>query len=260
MRTQNILITLTMLGGLALAACAPSGAPNTTSLPLNGTSWLLATLNGKPALTETQVSLNFEADRLSGSDGCNRFNGGYEASDSKFSVGQNLASTMMACPEPIMQQAAAFTQALTKAGSYQNDGKQLTLLDADGKALAVFNAQSQSLEGASWIVTGYNNGKQAVVGVLSGSNLTASFGPDGKLSGSAGCNNYNASYKVSTNTIQIGPAATTRMMCSDPAGVMEQEMQFFKALETAAAYRIDGNFMELRTADDAMAATFERVP
>jgi hypothetical protein len=49
-------------------------------------------------------------------------------------------------------------------------------------------------------------------------------------------------------------------MCPEPAGVMEQEMLYLKALETAATYRIDGNFMELRTADDAMAATFESVP
>jgi len=260
MRTQRFLIVITMLGGLALAACASSSSPSTTSLPLDGTGWLLVTLNGKPALTETQVTLNFESGQLSGRDGCNRFSGGFEASDGKFSVGQNLASTMMACPEPIMKQAAEFTQALTQAAAYQNDGKQLTLLGSDGKALAVLDAQSKSLEGTSWIVTGYNNGNQAVVGVLTGSQLTANFGPDGKLSGSAGCNNYNSTYQVSENTIQIGPAATTRKMCSEPAGVMEQEMQYLQALETAATYRIDGSFMELRTADDAMAVTFERVP
>ncbi len=256
----KFIISLTMLGGLVLAACASGGLPNGTNLPLNGTSWLLVTLNGKPTLDVTQVTLNIEADRLNGSDGCNRFNGSFKGSDGKFSVGQNLASTMIACPEPIMKQAAEFTQALTQAAAYQNDGKQLTLLDGGGKALAVFDAQNKSLEGTSWIVTGYNNGKQAVVGVISGSEQTANFGPDGKLSGSAGCNNYNTSYKVATNTIQIGPAATTRKMCPEPAGVMEQEMQFLMALETAATYRIDGNFMELRTADDAMAATFERVP
>ena len=42
------------------------------------------------------------------------------------------------------------------------DGQQLTLTDASGKALASFTRQSSELGGSSWLVTGYNNGKQAV--------------------------------------------------------------------------------------------------
>jgi heat shock protein HslJ len=46
--------------------------------------------------------------------------------------------------------------------------------------------------------------------------------------------------------------------CAEPPNVMEQEMQYLQALSTAATYRIDGSKMEFRTADGALAATFQR--
>ncbi len=130
---------------------------------------------------------------------------------------------------------------------------QLALFDADGKALATFTQQSADLAGTSWIVTGYNNGQGAVVSVITGVELTADFGADGTLSGSAGCNRYTATYEVSGTGLKIGPAAATRMACAEPAGVMEQEAQFLQALATAATYRLEGDRLELRTADGALA-------
>lgn len=157
-----------------------------------------------------------------------------------------------------MQQALAYITALKQAATYKINGQQLTLLDACGKTLTAFTSQSSELGGTSWIVTGYNNGNQAVVSILIGSELTADFSADGKLSGSAGCNNYTAMYAVSGKKIKIGRIASTRKMCADLAGVMEQETQYVKALETAATYRWDGNYLELRTTDGALAAKLAR--
>jgi heat shock protein HslJ len=261
MRSKVLLTTLII--ALVAAACAPTAAPATqpaqpkeqpvSGNALDGTSWLLVTLNGQPALQDTTVTLNFADGTATGSDGCNRYTGGYAADSTNIKFGQ-LASTMMACPEPIMKQASAYLQALAQAATYKSSAKQLTLVDAGGQELAVFNAQSSELASTSWIVTGYNNGKQAVVSVQAGAELTANFGTDGRLSGSSGCNTYNASYTTDGNKITIGPAATTMMACEQ--AVMDQEQQYLAALSTAATYRIDGSKLELRTADGALAATF----
>jgi heat shock protein HslJ len=141
---------------------------------------------------------------------------------------------------------------LTDAVSYKIDAQQLMLLNASGKTLASFSKQSTQLGGTSWLVTSSNNGKQAVVSTVIETKLTANFGTDGKLSGSAGCNNYMASYEVSGKSIKIGAIAATRKMCIK-ADVMEQEQQFLKALETVATYQFDGNRLELRTATNALA-------
>jgi heat shock protein HslJ len=268
MRNKVLMATLMMIALIA-AACAPTAAPAAQPAQpkeqpvsgtntLDGTSWTLATLNGQPALKDTTVTLNFAAGKVTGSDGCNNYNGSYTADGTNIKFNQPMAATMMACPDPIMKQADAYQQALSQAATYKANAKQLTLYDASGKELAVFNAQSNDLAGTSWIVTGYNNGKQAVVSVALNTELTANFGTDGKLSGSAGCNNYTASYTTDGNKISISPAATTMMACEQ--AVMDQETQYLAALATAATYRIDGNKLELRTADGALAATFTKAP
>ena len=218
----------------------------------------MTTLNGQPALKDTTVTLNFEAGRVSGSDGCNRYNTTYAADGTNLLFDQPIATTMMACPEPIMVQATAYLQALGQTATYQNDGQQLSLLDASGKELVTFAAQSSELGGTSWIVTGYNNGKQAVVSVMLDTTITANFGADGNLSGNAGCNEYSAPYQTTGPKITIGQGISTMKFCASPEGVMDQEQQYLAALQTAATYRIDGTTLEMRTADGALVASFQK--
>lgn len=263
MRTRKTWILLAVVASL-LAACMPAGpstgvTPNTPGIPLADTGWVLETLSGQPVIPDTQVTLNFQNDALNGTDGCNRYSGTYTVDGAKITVNQDIVATMMACAEPIMEQASTYIDALTQAATYTVSGRQLTLLDASGKTLATFTQQSRELSSTSWTVTGYNNGRQAVVSVLAGSTLTLEFGADGKLGGSAGCNTYTATYEVSGGSLKIGPAASTRKMCADPAGVMEQEAQFLKALETATSYAIDGDQLEMRTADGALAVAATRI-
>ena len=118
-------------------------------------------------------------------------------------------------------------------------------------------AANVRLEDAAWLLVTLNG--QAP---LEGSLAWAQF-QDGTVTGTAGCNRYNAAYSAmdagnSSGSLGIGPAASTRMACLEPEGVMEQEAQYLAALESAATYSIDGDRLEMRTADDAMAALFQR--
>ena len=70
--------------------------------------------------------------RTHGSDGCNRFNGNYETSAQTLRFGQ-MASTMMACIPPAGLISREFIGALTATVSYRIQGKQLSLLDRDGR-------------------------------------------------------------------------------------------------------------------------------
>lgn len=255
MRTILAVLAITMT--LLTAACVPAAQAGPT---LDGTSWLLATLDGQPHLAGVPVTLNFDAGRVSGTDGCNRYSGSYTGSGGRLSVGKDIISTKMACPGPVMQQAQVFVAALTGAAAYRGDGQQLTLLDAAGKVLATFTVQSASLAGTSWIATGYNNGKGGVVSPIAGTSLTLAFSADGTVSGKAGCNAYGGKYEVSGKTMKFGALAATLMACPSPSGVMEQESLFLKALSTVVTYRIEANQLQLRTADGAVAVTFAKAP
>jgi heat shock protein HslJ len=245
------------IGLVVLAACNRSGSKQGSGGNLTGKVWAVTELAGKSILQNTGITAQFGSDgTLSGLAGCNQYNGKYTVSGNSITISTPLATTMMACPQPVMDQESAYLKALGEAKTYTVKGNQLTLNDSGGKAIASYKAQSQDLAGSSWLVIGYNNGKQAVVSVTIGTELTANFGKDGNLTGNAGCNNYNGPYKVDGDKITIGPLASTQMFCNDPAGVMDQEAQYLAALQTAATYKIEGNALELRTSDGALAADF----
>lgn len=158
-----------------------------------------------------------------------------------------------------MGQAAAYAVALREATGFAVDGGQLALTDATGAVRATFAAQNRELAGTSWVVTGYNNGMQAVVSLLGGTEITATWG-EAAITGSAGCNRYTAPVVVDGGRVTIGPAATTRRFCAEPDGVMEQEGSYLRALESAATLRREGRRLELRTADGALTVNLTRVP
>ncbi len=256
------VLTLSLL----LAGCAVTSDPfNRTSADgagpseLVGITWLLDELNGQPTVEGSFPSVTFNDDGgLGGSGGCNVYAGDYTSSGNQIDVADNLVSTMMACDEPIMTQEFGFFEVLKTASSFAVVDTKLTLSDQAGTALATFTAQSQDLAGTSWQVTAYNNGQEAVVGVLEGTSPTIEFGADGQLSGTAGCNRVIGSFTASDGTIELGPLGTTQMACPDPEGVMDQETQLVAALESAATYHVEGPSLEMRTADDAIAVNFTR--
>jgi heat shock protein HslJ len=228
---------------------------------LAGTAWILTALNGAEPLPDTTITASFDADgMLNGTDGCNRYGAVYEVDGDKISITLG-PTTLMACVEPVMNQATEYLAALEAAATFQIQGDTLELRDADGNVMAAFSAQPTGLAGTSWDVLAYNNGKEAVVSVIIGTQITAVFGADGVLAGNAGCNDYSAPYEADDQgNISIGPAITTFKECSEPEGVMEQEQQYLAALGTAATYRMEGDSMEMRTADGARVASFQRTP
>jgi heat shock protein HslJ len=242
-----------------LAGCAAK-PPAADAAALDASAWVLESLAGQPAWQGAPASLRFEGGRAQGSDGCNRYFADYSASGANLAIaGRGAAGTQMACPDGRMRQARAFMDALRQTRAYRVDGGKLALLDGAGGTLATFAAQRQALAGPTWRVASYNNGKQAVVSVLRETELSLAFTADGHVSGSAGCNRYTGSYAASGAQLSITSVAATRRLCASPKGIMEQEGQFLKALESAASARFEGRRLELRTADRAIAVVLDAV-
>ena len=111
------------------------------------------------------------------------------------------------------------------------------------------------LEGTLWKLVSYLNNQGDLVNVLLNTEISAEF-RSGHIAGGAGCNNYTASYRVDGSTIAIGPIAATRMMCADPEGIMEQESGYMVGLESATAYQIEGDKLNMTNDDGVGVATF----
>ena len=72
--------------------------------------------------------------------------------------------------------------------------------------------------------------------VLEGTSITALFN-NSTVTGSAGCNDYNAQLTPVDDHFTVGPIASTKKICSDPAGIMDQEQAYLAALQATGGYK-----------------------
>ena len=74
-------------------------------------------------------------------------------------------------------------------------------------------------------------------GVMDIAQSTVQFDQQGRAAGSGGCNRYFGEYTLVDNSLSFGPIGSTRMAC--PESLMNQEQNFFAALEATRSYRLD---------------------
>jgi len=242
-------VNVSLPGGRHYAGCCRVPDMPVASATLENVTWRLTELPGQtlPAAQDRNaVTVSFEAGRVHGFAGCNQFMGSYTL-DGERLVLSTLAGTMMACPEPAMSVENHFLRSFSGALNVAVAGNTLILTPANGgQALQFERAAPPRLEGVLWDVTGYNNGRQAVVSPKTGTRLTLMF-QDGEVSGSSGCNRFHGQFTVEGNALKIRPLATTRMACEDE--VMTQEQAFLRALESATTWAIVRGMLDVHRAD-----------
>ena len=94
--------------------------------------------------------------------------------------------------------------------------------------------------------------------ILPGTTITAIFAKDGTISGSAGCNNYVASYNSGVNTLTIGALVITPMTCNSPTGIMNQEQIFLTNLQGTATFTITGDLLSISDTNGRTLLTFRK--
>lgn len=242
-------VNVSLPDGRHYAGCCRVPDRPAASATLEESTWRLTRLPGRtlPAVHERNaVTVSFKGGRVHGFSGCNQFMGSYTLDGGRLVLGR-LGGTMMACPEPAMSLESHFLKALSGALGVAMAGDTLTLTPADGgEALQFERAPPPRLEGVRWEVTGYNNGRQAVVSPKTGTRLTLKF-QDGRVSGSSGCNRFHGEFRVQGHALKVGPLATTRMACDE--SVMTQEQEFLRALESAAKWDIVRGMLDAHRAD-----------
>lgn len=134
---------------LVLAGCGDDGAEggsdggggDTDSAALDGTDWRLVRWREAgldPA--DFTITASFADGSISGTSAVNTYSGSYTTGGvNDFSVGQ-IASTMMAGPEPDMEAEAAYMGLLEDAASFHATETTLTLFGSDGAESLIFTA------------------------------------------------------------------------------------------------------------------------
>lgn len=115
-----------------------------TPVALEGMRWRIDGIAiGNDAVSSTiagaDADITLEDGTFSGTTGCNRMNGGYEASgdpgEGSIAFDDAIATTKMACEPDIARQEATILAALAATASYTIEGSSMTWSDADGAFL-----------------------------------------------------------------------------------------------------------------------------
>jgi heat shock protein HslJ len=132
-----------------------SGAsPKPATADLDGTEWVLISLNGDSLIEGTCITLNFAACTepsrsegvLSGFAGCNDYGGGRDSGkytatgDGFLTIPHEIAVTLQLCSEPegVMEQEATYIEALRNAAAYRVMDDRLHIDIAAGGTTLVF--------------------------------------------------------------------------------------------------------------------------
>jgi heat shock protein HslJ len=89
----------------------------------------------------------------------------------------------------------------------------------------------------NWTLQSYTDATGIHIPVISGSEVTARFGQDGRVTGRSGCNWYAATYTTKDYAINLSFESVTQMLCWDP-GIMDQESAFLADLSRASSFRV----------------------
>ena len=137
MNTKSAITTIIAVLAVVLVACGGSDAN-----ALRNTAWELESLAGNAVLPGTTITIEFSDDQVSGSAGCNHYEGNYQAEENRLSV-SNVFSTEMGCLEPtgILEQETAYLTALSAAATYQITADRLEMFDETGDQVLVFVVQ-----------------------------------------------------------------------------------------------------------------------
>jgi len=230
-----------------------AGETTAEAASLRDVPWVLSGGLDAEGWESAPPSAAFGAETVGGFAGCNRFTAPYTQDGDSLELG-TIATTQMACPPPADGVEREYVDALARVAGWRIDGGSLVLLDDDGADVLRYDPATPVGE---WEATAIQNG-DAFASPLPGTAITATFGEDGTLTGHAGCNTYRTTYQTDRGQIEIEPPASTRKLCADVEGQMEQEGAYLAALPTATRYRLDGGSLALLRADGTYVATYSR--
>ncbi len=133
--------TVTVVG----APPTPTSAP--VPPPIINTAWTLQTYNNGSdqmvgLIAGTTITAEFDADYVTGSAGCNSYNGRYTTNSSGAITISDLAVGQVLCNDPpgIMPQESTYMSLLSQTARYQISENTLTMLDVNGRTLLQFES------------------------------------------------------------------------------------------------------------------------
>lgn len=207
--------------------------------------WMLKSINNRDVRDVftnriPYLIFNFDIEQVSGNAGCNTYSGKFNYGGGNFEA-PNIAIGNMACMGS--NDEAMLMKLLNKSSKLSIMNGELIFSQDEKPVLVFYRAQpltSSDLFG-TWKLNSIDGKEVKSDFAAKTPTLEFSFG-DNRLSGNAGCNNYNAPFTLSNNVLEVQPLVTTRMACDN----LDGETKFVKAFTGRMDIDIENNMLVLR--------------
>ena len=121
------------------------GGSSTSAAALAGTSWRLTGWSvSSQDPNDFTITAEFKDGRIGGKSAVNQYGGPYTAGDDGSISFGDLASTMMAGPEPDMKAEKTYLTLLAAAKKFRVEGDTMTLSDAQGNDSLIYSRSQAS--------------------------------------------------------------------------------------------------------------------
>jgi heat shock protein HslJ len=235
-------------GDLALDASWDSGLQG-AAVALEGSEWVLTSLEGRPPLAGSRVTLRFTGETAGGYGGCNWYGSGVTVAGARITFG-GAQSTQRLCGEPagVVAQEQRYFDALRRAARYRVlGGERLELGSSAGATLAIYTRRvpapmdPAALAGTSWRLHAVDDTVQTASPPATLA-LTA-----GEISGFAGCREYTGSYQARGDEIRVTSIAMRSTDCAAGDAALLREGHFTTDLSESSNYRLTADTLEILT-------------
>ena len=201
-KRMALVVSLALLLAVALGGCGTLRSLFGRPAEVGDSEWILQSLNGKPLVEDSNITLSFDKGRAGGYAGCNWYGWNYRPSGPTPQVPE-VTITVRLCSEPagVMEQEQEYVEALRQMKAFEVQGDRLLVKDAEDEAILVFQRrQALPLDPAKLVGTRWQLQTMAGESLLDGSQITLRFDRAGQV---------RATPVAATIALPMRPRATT---------------------------------------------------
>jgi heat shock protein HslJ len=234
--------TTTPVGGLTRAVLA-------------GRRFVSQQVTGHDLVAGTAIRLDFTADQLGASAGCNSLNGPYAVAGGKLRWTGSVSTTEIGCDAEREAQDRWLTDLLTTGAQAVLEGDDLVLRAGTTTVTLVDERVAdpdRPLVGTAWELETIVDGDTASSVPAGVATPTLELTDDGRAAVFTGCNRGTATVTLAADGARatIGPLALTRMSCGDDASTVEAAV--VGVLDGEVEVAIDGATLTITRGDQAL--------